>query len=212
MEESARSIKKFTFDTEFKGKKVFISDEARQRQRFSLTKSEMDQLKEDGRVEGQQSVEAKAAEHTAQAVEKLADELRDRLDAYNDKVDDIREEAYHFSLAVAKKLAGALLDACPAESVEEILREAARQAVREPKITLRASPGVIEVISARAADIAQEQGFDGRLELVADRAMKGVDCRVEWVGGGVEQSMQVLETAISEIITRHFSNSVKDTD
>lgn len=207
MEKTEPTIKKFTFDTEFRGRKVFISDEARQRQRFSLTKAQMEQLKEDGRAEGQQAAEVLAAEATSRAVKELSHVLREQLHSAHQNLEAVRSEAYEVSMAVARKLSGALLDTCPQDAVKTTLREAARQAVREPKIILRASAAVIEAISESAESVVREEGFGGHLELTSDRSMRGADCRVEWEGGGLEQSMRVLENAIEDILARRTKDS-----
>jgi len=207
MEKTEPTIKKFTFDTEFRGRKVFISDEARQRQRFSLTKAQMEQLKEDGRAEGQHAAEVQAAEANTKAVKELSHVLREQLHATHENLEAIRTEAYEVALAVARKLSGALLDTCPQDAVETTLREAARQAVREPKIILRASAAVIDAMSEEAESITREEGFGGHLELVSDHSMRGADCRIDWEGGGLEQSMKVLEDAIEDILARRTTDS-----
>ena len=43
------------------------------------------------------------------------------------------------------------------------LREAMHQAIGEPRITLRAAPDVIAALEAALADIAHEEGYDGRV-------------------------------------------------
>ena len=90
---------------------------------------------------------------------------------------------------MARKIAPAAIAALPAGDVENALRQAMHQAIGEPRITLRAAPAVVaEVLEPRLAEIAHEEGYDGRVIFAADAAMQGADCRIEWRGGGAERS------------------------
>jgi flagellar assembly protein FliH len=81
------------------------------------------------------------------------------------------------------------------------------QAVGEPRIILRAAPDVVAALEGRVADIAHEEGYEGRVMLAVDPAITGGDCRIEWRGGGSERSEAVIESAIGVLIARYFSNS-----
>ncbi len=96
----------------------------------------------------------------------------------------MRDEAAHVALAMARKIAPAALAALPAGDVEIALRQAMHQAIGEPRITLRAAPAVTAILQPRLDDIAHEEGYEGRVLIAADPAMKAGDCRIEWRGGG----------------------------
>jgi flagellar assembly protein FliH len=83
------------------------------------------------------------------------------------------------------------------------------QAIGEPRITLRAAPAVAEVLEPRLADIAHEEGYEGRVMVAADAGMTGGDCRIEWRGGGAERSEKIIEDALTALIAHRFSSSVK---
>ena len=85
------------------------------------------------------------------------------------------------------------------------LREAMHQAIGEPRITLRAAPDVVAALESRVADIAHEEGYDGRVMMAADPAIAGADCRIEWRGGGSERSEAAIEAALDALIARRFS-------
>jgi flagellar assembly protein FliH len=79
----------------------------------------------------------------------------------------------------------------------------------EPRIVLRTAPGVADAISARLNDIAHDEGFDGRVQISGDPALKGSDCRIEWRGGGAERSEQTIENTLQELIARHFADGAR---
>ena len=120
-----------------------------------------------------------------------------------------QHEAARLALAMARKIAPAALAALPAGDVEIALRQAMHQAIAEPRITLRAAPVVIAALEPRLTDIAHEEGYEGRVLFAADPAVTGADCRIEWRGGGAERSEQVIEEALSALITHRFSHTVK---
>jgi flagellar assembly protein FliH len=121
----------------------------------------------------------------------------------------LRNDSACLALAMARKIAPAAQAAMPTGDVEAALRQAMHQAIAEPRITLRAAPEVIQALEPGLASIAQEEGYDGRVQVAADPAMTGADCRIEWRGGGAERSESIIENALTALIAQHFSHQVK---
>jgi flagellar assembly protein FliH len=55
--------------------------------------------------------------------------------------------------------------------------------------------------------IAHEEGYEGRVMIAADPAIRGADCRIEWRGGGSERSEAAIEAALDVLIERRFPTS-----
>lgn len=200
------SAKKFTFDTEFRDDGDRRAPSARARQKQTLTSEELEALKSLARLEGENGASARLAV----AVESLSMQIQLALNESHAEVEVLRAEAAEIAMAMARKIAPAALAALPTGDVEIALRQAMHQAIGEPRITLRAAPQVVEVLQARLADIAHEEGYEGRVMIAADPAMQGGDCRIEWRGGGAERSEQTIEEALNALIARRFSsNDVK---
>jgi flagellar assembly protein FliH len=200
---SKNTSRKFTFDTEFTGDENRQAPTARARQKQTLTTEELEVLKTLARLEGENSASARLAA----AVESLSVQVRVTLDESHALVEAMRAEAAEIALAMARKIAPAALAALPAGDVEIALRLAMHQAIGEPRLTLRAAPAVVEVLEVRLADIAHEEGYEGRVMIAADPAMQGADCRIEWRGGGAERREQTIEDALTALIARRFSNN-----
>jgi flagellar assembly protein FliH len=198
------SATKFTFDTVFADQSDIVSEAARLRRRRTLTEGEIDRLRADARAEGAKAAEVRALEVLAKAVTDTADVMRGALAKISRDADVIRVQSAEIAFIVARKVARAALDAFPAAEVEAALREAMHQAIGEPRILLRAAPPVAEALASRIAEIAHEEGFDGRVQVSADSALKGADCRVEWRGGGAERAEAVIDAALNELIARRF--------
>ena len=197
---------KFTFDTEFSGAEDRRAPAAHARQKQTLTTAELESLQASARSEGETHAQARATEALERTIAALTISLRAALDNSHAEIEALRDEAARLALAMAKKIAPAALAALPAGDVEIALRQAMHQAIAEPRITLRAAPAVAEILEPRLADIAHQEGYEGRVAIAADPAMTGADCRIEWRGGGAERSEQTIEDALTALIVHRFSS------
>jgi len=198
---------KFTFDTVFGETNDVVSDAAKARVRKSFSQTDIDALRAEARAEGVNAGEVRAAEALAAAASEAAGALRMVLQRAHNDIEQVRAEAARLALVAARTLARSALDALPASEVEAVLRQSLHQAIGEPRVIVRASPKVAEALKARIEDIAHEEGFEGRLQISSDPAIRGADCRIEWRGGGLERSEAVLEAALGDVIARHFSHT-----
>jgi flagellar assembly protein FliH len=205
-----KEARKFTFDTEFRGEGDIVSDAARARQKKTLTTQELEALCANATAQGTQVASVRAAESIERTISALVIALRSVLDQSRSEIEEVRAEAADLALAAAKKIAAASLKAFPTAEVENALREAMHQAIGEPRIILRAAADVVAALEQRISAVAHEEGYDGRVMLAADPAIKGADCRIEWRGGGSERSEVVIENAMSGLVARYFSNSRED--
>jgi len=209
MTTAKNSAPKFTFDTEFTGSQDRRAPAAQARQKQTLTIEELENLKTLARSEGENNAQIRAAEALERTVAALTISVRAALDISHAEIEQVRDDAARLAMAMAKRIAPAALAALPAGDVEAALRQAMHQAIAEPRITLRAAPAVTEVLEPRLNDIAHEEGYEGRVLIAADPTMTGADCRIEWRGGGAERSESIIEDALSALISRHFSHTVK---
>ena len=203
---------KYTFDVEFRPEGDLVSNAARARQKKPYTTEEIDALSARAREQGMKSGQVRAAEAQAAEVAKLVVLVRDMLQSSHKATDEVRQQASMLALAAARKLAAAAIDHLPAADVEETLRTALHQAIGEPRIVLNASQRVVDLLKPQLEEIALEEGFEGRVAIVADPTMATADCRIDWRSGGAERSEGAIEAAIADLITRRFSNlpSVED--
>ena len=209
MTTAKNSAPKFTFDTEFSGAEDRRAPAAQARQKQTLTVEELENLKTLARSEGENHAQVRANEALERTVAALTISVRAALDLSHAEIEQVRDDAARLAMAMAKKIAPAALAALPAGDVEAALRQAMHQAIAEPRITLRAAPAVTAVLEPRLNDIAHQEGYEGRVLIAADPAMTGADCRIEWRGGGAERSESIIEDALSTLISRHFSHTVK---
>jgi flagellar assembly protein FliH len=201
---------KFTFDTEFRGEHDLLSNAARVRQKKSYTHDEIDALCAKYRADGIKAGQVRAMEAIAAGTHEAVGAIKGALAAATEEIEALRAQSAKLALIAARKLARAAISALPHAEVEDAMRAAMHQAIGEPRILLRASPGVAEALNKHIADIAHEEGFDGRVQISADPSIKGADCRIEWRGGGAERVEEALEASLNEIISRRFPDTDPD--
>jgi len=200
-----RANPKFTFDTEFVAGTERRTAEAERRRKKTLTVEEIEKLQAAAHAEGRSDAAAAHAEAVERALAALTIAVRAASDQTHAEIETVRAEAAAIALAAARRLAPAAIAAQPLADVEAALREAMHQAIGEPRLVLRASPAIAALVEPRLADIAHEEGYDGRLHVAADPHFAGADCRIEWRGGGAERSFEAITAAIARIIEQRFS-------
>jgi flagellar assembly protein FliH len=203
---------KFTFDTEFRNEHDLLSNAARLRQKKSYTHDEIDALCAKARAEGMKVGQVRALEAVAAGAGQAAEALNAALARTAQDLEELRAQCARLALTAGRKLARSAIAALPQAEVEEALRGAMHQAIGEPRILLRAAPKVAEALQERIAGIAHEEGFEGRVQISADPAIKSADCRIEWRGGGAERVEEALDKALGEIVSRRFQDARPGTE
>jgi flagellar assembly protein FliH len=197
---------KFTFDTDFDDRDGDVSGgDTRVRKSFST--EEIEVLKSDAREEGRKHADILASQAVAASIGQIAAAMLAAIQAMDGEVERLRVEAASLALAAAKKLAGAALSHAPDAEIVEALNVALHHAIGEARVVVKTPPALAKAIEGRAAEIAAEQGFEGRIQVAGDYSLSGADCRIEWRGGGVERSHSVIENSLADLIARRFGGA-----
>jgi flagellar assembly protein FliH len=202
---------KFTFDTHFD---VDASAQAQseRRSRKSYSAEEIETIRKHARDEGRKDGDVRAAQAIAASVGQVASAVLAAIQAMDGEVETIRAEAASLALAAARKLAQAALAQAPEAEIVEALRAALHQAVGEPRVLIKTTPKVASAIESRVAEIAAEQGFEGRVQFAPDASLADADCRIEWRGGGLERAHAMIDNALADVIARRFSHTSKNSE
>jgi flagellar assembly protein FliH len=196
------SAVKFTFDTHFDSGSEEPRAESRSRKSYSA--DEIEAMRSQAHQEGQSAGDIRATEAMSVSIAQVAAAVLAAIEAMDEEIEAIRAEAASLALAAAKRLASAALAASPEAEVAEALQVALRHAVGEPRVVVKTAPALARAIEQRAAEIAVQEGYEGRMQFVADNALIGADCRIEWKDGGLERSERAIETALEDLIARRF--------
>lgn len=202
---SMKQAVKFTFDTRFDDgqpsaprtpAKVQFSEEEAERIRAEAYAS--------GFAAGHADASARADQEIGNAMRDLVANAASFLAALDAECISIRGEATQLALAVARKLAPALIASRPEGEIEAVLRDCLVHLNREPHIVLRVADTLMERLKETVERMARERGLDGRIILIGQNDVAEGDCLVEWADGGVVRSLHELEQEIVEITTRYI--------
>jgi len=195
---------KFTFDTDFD---TGGGDPHDPRARKNYTLDEIEAIRREAREEGRRDGDVRATQAVAASISQVAAAVLSAIQAMDAEIEIIRSEAAALAVAAAKNLAGKALSFDPESEIAEALQAALHQAVGEPRVVVRTSPVLADRIQERANEIAAQEGYEGRIQFVADGALRNADCRIEWRGGGIERSQATIEQALDDLVSRRFSHT-----
>jgi flagellar assembly protein FliH len=148
---------------------------------------------------------AEAEKRLAAAMTQIGDTLA-RLGRGLDGVEARLEvEAVQVALAVARKLAPALIAMQPFAEIEALAGECFRQLVAAPHVAIKVTDAMLAGAEQRLGELARTRGFEGRLMVSADPALAPGDCRVEWSDGGINRDRAATEDAIAEVVSRYIA-------
>ena len=200
---------KFTFDTHFNGANP-RNEKSEARSRKSYSAEEIEAMKREACEEGRTHGDVLATHAIAASIGQVAAAVHAAIQAMDGEIELIRAEAAGLAIMAAKKLAHAALAAAPEVEIEEALRVALHQAIGEPRVVVKTSSLLAQKIQERANEIAQQEGYEGRMQFVPDDGLANADCRIEWRGGGIERAQSAIESALADLMARRFPQSDPD--
>jgi flagellar assembly protein FliH len=115
-------------------------------------------------------------------------------------------EAVDVAIAVARKLAGDLIDHEPLGEVTALVSDCFAQLVSAPHLVVRINDSLYEAAQTRIEALAKQSGFTGRLVILAEPNIQTGDCRIEWADGGVVRERATIEAKINELVGRYIAS------
>jgi flagellar assembly protein FliH len=146
---------------------------------------------------------AEAEQRSASALERIAATLAgvaQGLTAVEAKLDT---EAVDVAVAVAKKLATALIEREPLAEISALAMGCFRHLVAAPHVVVRVNDAQRESVAERIEAMARTRGLTSHLVVLAESSIKIGDCRIEWADGGVNRDCGAVEAAIDEAVARY---------
>ena len=196
------STAKFMFDEDFAtGTKPTITVVEAERRREDAEA----QAHRKGFALGQAQARGEAEQRIAAALGLIADGLS-RLDhALNGIEARLETEAVEVAVAVAAKLAPALIAREPFAEISALADECFTQLVSTPHIVVRVAADIFDTAKDKLEEIARAKGLEGRLVVMADAALPAGDCRIEWADGGVNRDSAAALAAIDDVVGRYVA-------
>jgi flagellar assembly protein FliH len=196
-----KATAKYLFDEDFSGDKPTITMVEHERRRADAES----QAYRTGFAAAQAQAHADAEQRIAMALGRLADGL-ERVDRGLATIEArLEAEAVEVAIAVAAKLAPALIANEPFAEIAALATECFRHLVTTPHMVVRIGEDIYEAGKAKLDEIAQARGFEGRLVVMAEPALAAGDCRIEWADGGVNRDRTAIKNAIGDVVGRYMA-------
>ena len=117
----------------------------------------------------------------------------------------LETEAVEVAVAIAGKLAPALIAREPFAEIAALATDCFGSLVGAPHVVIRVNDVSYEAAKAQLTEIAAASGFAGRVVVLAEPHVAVGDCRIEWADGGVLRSRAQTESAIADAVGRYLA-------
>ena len=157
-----------------------------------------------GYAEAQGDAGVEAGRRIAATLERIATSLSEANNALGAIEARLECEAVEVAVAVARKLAPALLEREPFAEISALASSCFRELIAAPHIAVRVNDLAYPTAREKLDDIARRHGFEGRLVVLGDPGIGAGDCRIEWADGGVNRDAVAANAAIGEAVARYI--------
>lgn len=213
------AVKKFLFDRDFDvpvepvaASTASEPEAATEPQLPTFSEEDVLAAEQRGYAEGREDGIREAAEATER-------EIADALAALPQKIDELfqmqmdanvstTQETLSIATAIARKAFPDLNARNALGEIERMVRDVLAGVIDEPRVQIFVAPALRDPLSERLAIIADRVGYEGRITVAADKALKRGDCRVEWNNGGAQRNLETLWNQIDEIVERNLGHDV----
>lgn len=155
---------------------------------------------------GQGEAKAESDRRVAMAMEQIGISIRTIASGFSGIEVRMETEAVEVAIAVARKLCGELIAAQPLAEMTALVSDCFRQLVATPHIVIRINDALYEAAHERIERLARQNGYEGRLVIMAEPDIAHGDCRIEWADGGVVLERAAIEAKISELVGRYVAS------
>jgi len=139
----------------------------------------------------------------ADAMDRIAANLAEANKAINSIEARLECEAVEVAVAVARKLAPALIAREPFAEIAELASGCFRELVSSPHIAIRVNDALYAQAREKLEDIVRAKNFQGRLVVLAEPDIAAGDCRIEWADGGVNRDSAAADAAIGVAVASY---------
>ena len=156
-----------------------------------------------GYADAQTDAKVESDRRIAHALERIAVNLGEANAALQTIEARLECEAVEVAVAVARKLAPALIECEPFAEIAALAGGCFRELITSPHIAVRVNDSLYAAACEQLDTIARTHGFEGRMVVLGEPGIASGDCRIEWADGGVNRDKAAADAAIGEAVTRY---------
>ncbi|MGA2895504.1 MAG: FliH/SctL family protein [Xanthobacteraceae bacterium] len=158
-----------------------------------------------GYADAQNDAAVESDRRVAGALEGIATGLAGAIEALHAIETRLECEAVEVAVAVARKLAPALVEREPFAEIAALASDCFGQLLSAPHIAVRVNDALYAAAKEKLDDIARAKSFEGRLVVLAEPDIPVGDCRIEWADGGINRDRVATDAVIGEVVARYIS-------
>lgn len=161
--------RKFEFDTVFDGGGAVTAQAERPKRLFPA--EEVEQIRAEAFAQGERKAMASMKALQAQALNGIAAAIGGALGTLAEVAQEHRVHSAALSLACARAIANASLELFPTAPIQAALESLAREIEASPRLTVAASPDLVDELQAALEETAQSIGYGGAIVVRATPGM-----------------------------------------
>jgi flagellar assembly protein FliH len=158
-----------------------------------------------GYADAQSDAEIETGRRMADALEQIAARLAVANHALTAIEARLECEAVEVAVAVARKLAPALIAREPFAEIAALASDCFRQLIASPHIAVRVNDALYATAKDKLTDIVRARNFEGRLVVLAEPDIAPGDCRIEWADGGINRDSAAADAVIGAAVDGYVS-------
>lgn len=110
------------------------------------------------------------------------------------------DQTRRLSIAIAKKILPHFTEQNGTQEIEALVGETLREMAREPRLVVRVAEPQFDALNEKIQALATAKAFSGKVVILADSAVAGGDCRIEWADGGIERNTEATLKTIEQTV------------
>jgi flagellar assembly protein FliH len=197
---------KFLFDTDF-------SAPAKSRERAATAAEIAQKVAEaearayrNGYDAAQREAKVESDRRAALALEEISLAIKAIAARFSGIEARMETEAVDVAVSVARKLCGELIAREPLGEITALVSDCFSHLVSTPHIVVRINDALYEGAREKIERLAAQNGFQGRLVILAEPTIANGDCRIEWADGGMVLERATIEAKIDELVGRYMAS------
>jgi flagellar assembly protein FliH len=203
---------RFLFDTDFGAPKPEVEAQVSKTEHEAALAAAEARGVARGRAEAAAERLAEAERQIAYGLDRVADEVSRLLAALPPIEARLEREAIDVAVAVARKLATALIAREPLAELTALIADCFSELRSTPHIVIRVNDALLGPLKERLDRIASDTGITGRLVLLAEPSIAVGDGRVEWADGGLVRDSAATLAKVDDLVQRFVAaRSATDT-
>jgi flagellar assembly protein FliH len=158
-----------------------------------------------GQAAGEADANARIERRLAAVIGQSAERMGDLAKKFATLESRLETEAVEVAVAIARKLAPALIAREPVTEIEALVIDVLSHVRSAPHVVVRVAEDLLEPAGSRLKQIADQRGFANRLVLLPAPDLNADEVRIEWADGGVERDRDAIEARIAEAVSRYLA-------